>query len=139
MSFKPYNSKRGSNGKDQFSFQTKIVLAFLPRYSGLHGLPCSRRRAIYDTEDRRYLPSGYLKKDIDAAYESQWRSISTGASEDFDDDPTAKNDLTIQNVLHVWRLYLLHLRIASGGRDYCDYFISISNLKILSGKQNEKI
>lgn len=64
MSFKPYSSKRGSSWNDRFSFQKNIWLTFSRSYSEPHGLSCPRERDIYDTEERRYVPSGYIKKDI---------------------------------------------------------------------------
>lgn len=51
----------------------------------------------------------------------------------FGDDPSAQTYLTIQSSLRVRRLYFPHLRITSGGSDYWDYCIPMSNfLKVIS-------
>lgn len=71
MSVDTFVSKRGINRIVQTSFQTDLAVAFLRRYSELHGLPCPRGRVASDVEQRRYISSGYLKKDVHDVYKNR--------------------------------------------------------------------
>lgn len=118
-----------------YSTQTQIAIAFLRRYGELFG----RGRVLSDSENRRYLPGGYLKKDIYDAYTYSWTSLCAGFKSEFTDIESCENPLSIKTFFRAWRCYYPYLRLSNGGRDFCDFCTSMTNYAKVILEKNCKI
>lgn len=112
MEFEPYVTERGAHMIGKTSVHTTIAVAFLRRYGDLHGLPCPRGSVDSDEDFRRYLPTGYLKKDVYESYKSGWESLRTGTESSFSYITPTCTHLSIKIFLRAWIIHYSRLRIA---------------------------
>ncbi len=134
-----YATKRFKGKTGKMSIQTTIALAFLKRYSELHGLPCPRGRIFSDEEIRRYLPSGISKSVVFQKYQEQWSSLASCSVDHCDRLENFFAPLNKSGFYKVWNTHYNELKVSPGGTDYCDTCVSQKNyIKNLIGAAKDK-